>query len=71
MKKFAFVALLTICVAAIAATSGNSQQAGISAAYFTNVADTTPMHHSTIHKTMMHKKTTMKMKKPMKDSTKM
>ncbi len=69
MKKFAFVALLSISVAAIAATSGNSQQSGISAGYITNVADTTPMHHSTMHKTMMHKKTTMK--KPMKDSTKM
>ena len=67
MKKFAFVALLSICVSAIAVTSGNSQQTGMSAAYVTNIADTTPMHHKTMHKTM-HKKTT-KMAKPMKDST--
>ncbi|MEP6685109.1 MAG: hypothetical protein ABJA35_17680 [Parafilimonas sp.] len=77
MKKFAFFTLLSICVTAIAITSGNSRQKSISseALYATNVADTTPKAHHTMmkkdtsmHKTMV-KKTTTKTKKPVKDST--
>lgn len=71
MKKIAFAALLTISVAAIAVASGNSH-AIISTAPVTNIADTTPMHHHSMHKTMHHSthKKSMKMAKPMKDSTK-
>lgn len=70
MKKIAFAALLSVSVAAIAVASGNSH-AIISTAPVTNIADTTPMHHS-MHKTMHHTthKKSMKMAKPMKDSTK-
>ncbi|MEP6467206.1 MAG: hypothetical protein ABJB05_12930 [Parafilimonas sp.] len=75
MKKFAFFTLLSICVTAIAITSGNSQAKSISSEFATtNIADTTPMHHKMMKKdTSMHKtrvkKTTKKMKKPVKDST--
>ncbi len=78
MKKFVFITLLSISVAAIALTSGHSQQNGLLSANFNNIADTTPkMHHtmmkktthdSTMHKTMSTKPKS-KMKKPMKDST--
>jgi hypothetical protein len=76
MKKFAFFTLLSICVTAIAITSGNSQQKSISSeVYATNIADTTPKAHHTMmkkdtsmHKTMV-KKSTTKTKKPVKDST--
>ena len=68
MKKFAFVTLLSICVSAIAVTSGNSQGAGMSSDYITNISDTTPTQHKTWHKSThtTHKKAT----KPVKDSTK-
>ena len=82
MKKFAFCALLSICVAAIAVTTGNSQQTGMSNEYINNLDTTPKMHHtmmkhdSSMHHTMMKHDSTMhhpmhkKMMKPMKDSTK-
>ncbi|HEY2725952.1 MAG TPA: hypothetical protein VGI61_02180 [Parafilimonas sp.] len=73
MKKFAFFTLLSICVTAIAITSGNSQSKSISSTEFaTNIADTTPKAHhmmkkdTSMHKTMVKK---TKTKKPVKDST--
>ncbi len=70
MKKFAFAALLSVSVAMIAVANTDSQQSNISANYITNIADTAPLHHhSTIHKTIVHKKTVVK--KPVKDSTKL
>ncbi len=82
MKKIVFITLLCISVAAIAVTSGNSQQSNIANAGFTNIADTTPrthhvmakkpMHDSTTHKTTTKTKSktkTTKPKKPAKDST--
>ncbi|HVX24692.1 MAG TPA: hypothetical protein VHB70_00015 [Parafilimonas sp.] len=81
MKKVVFITLLSISVAAIAVTSGHSQQSGIISADFSNIADTTPkthhtmmkkpVHDSTMHKTVTKTKTKMKpkTKKPVKDST--
>ncbi len=82
MKKFAFFTLLSICLTAIAITSGNSRQKDVlPSATVTNITDTTPKttHHTTtkkpasdtaVHKTTTVKKTTTsKTKKPVKDST--
>jgi hypothetical protein len=80
MKKIVFITLLCISVAAIAVTSGHSQQSSIASAGFTNIADTTPKthhvmvkksaHDNTTHKTIKKTKSkTLKAKKPAKDST--
>lgn len=81
MKKIVFITLLCISVAAIAVTSGHSQQSSIASAGFTNIADTTPKthhvmvkksaHDNTTHKTTKtkSKSKTLKAKKPAKDST--
>jgi hypothetical protein len=82
MKKIVFTTLLCISVAAIAVTSGHSQQSSISSAGYTNIADTTPQTHHVmvkkpVHDSMTHKTTTKtksktkkaKPTKPAKDST--
>lgn len=81
MKKVVFITLLSISVAAIALTSGHSQQKSVISADFINIADTTPKthhtmmkkpaHDSTMHKTVTKTKTKVKPKahKPAKDSS--
>ena len=78
MKKIVFITLLSISVAAIALTSGNSQTNGIASVAFNNIADTTPKTHHVmvkkpVHDSTMHKTTTKtksKTKKPTKSRLK-
>jgi hypothetical protein len=82
MKKIVFITLLCISVAAIAVTSGHSQESSIASAGFTNIADTTPKAHHVMVKKSAHDNTThkpitktksksktLKAKKTAKDST--
>lgn len=68
MKKFASLALLSICVTFIVITSGNSR-AGIPLYNVTNITDTTPVHHTVKHHTTMHHTVKHTTKLPVKDST--